>query len=156
MKKFPLMALSLLCALPAFAENQQVDEVPNDAALLYQTREGSIQDVMLNIRKTESNLDLDFKCQSVTYKWASRSQTFTDGELKYVGGQLNPMNWGRYWTIKSYSVAAYCQQRSYDQKVVVSLERHCEQNPTAECLDEKVKSAIQTIQPTARYDIDKP
>ncbi len=165
MKKFSLMALSILGTLqmiaPAFgAEDRDVTEVPRDAVLLYQNTDSTMQRVTYGIKTQESNLDLDFECQTVFYKWEVRSDTACGsvdfGIFTTPGGCLLPLNWIAARTYNSYSVTAYCQQRSYDQKVIVSLERRCEQNPTAECLDEKVKAAIATLQHTSRYDIGKP
>ncbi len=178
MKKTPLVILSLLCAIPAVAgEAQQITEVPTDAGYLYSMRrsdreyrpsirgEGKqrlIDSALKAIQQKESELDLELKCQTVFYKWTFDSVT-TCRQPGTIGAEeksCNPIyvlfNGYDPTTTRDVSVEAYCQVRSYDQKVLVSLRRRCEQSPTEECLDEKVKLAIQSIQPTVRYDIDKP
>ncbi len=139
MKKTALFVLSALCALPAFAEPSLITSVPPEATPLYgfyqNGRNGAecVLDLSGAVRNKDTELDVEYKCQTIFYKWSHEST----------------------WSKVRAQVGVYCLERNYDQKVVLSLARRCEANPTEECLSEKVKSAIQTVQPVVRYDIRK-
>jgi hypothetical protein len=169
LKVTAVIGLAFMSGAKAFADDKEV-QIPSDAMVLYQAsysrshidKADAVAGVTQEILAKESKVDVEYKCQAVYYKWTYDSQIKCneDPGLRFAGGCLNPLNFaigkvGTY-TEQSVTVTAYCKPRSYDQKIVLSLARHCEEVPTAECLDERIKSGIATIQPTVRYEIDKP
>lgn len=170
MKKYLGVMMGLMVVSTAFAssKNEQV-KIPADATILYQVSGGGIYtgtqneviaQVLDSIKSSESNIDPEFKCQNIYYYWAQDSSTRCEEESGWgPGGCINPFNvlFGGSHFVKDreVTVTAYCEARSYDQKVALSLERQCEATPTPECLDDKVKTAIASIQPTRRYNVGK-
>lgn len=145
------------------------NEIPRDAKLIYQVsevweteagRSWIISRFESKISENEEKLDLDFKCRTVIYQWNIQSgKSCYRGDGWGPGGCYNPFNQifgtSKFYTETSVTVNAYCQERSYDQKVIMSLQRRCEQNPTAECLNENIRTSFRELQPTLRYNIGK-
>jgi hypothetical protein len=171
-KMAAVFGLVILTGAQAFAKDDEEAQIPRDATVLYQVtwdqnsentveKSAVLNQMIADIQSKESSIDIEYKCQAVYYKWnMDRSIKCYRGSGWGLGGCINPFNQvfgsSKFYTGTHASVTAYCAPRSYDQKIVLGLERRCEENPTAECLDEKIKSAIATIQHTVRYDINKP
>jgi hypothetical protein len=135
MKKLSLVLLALTCTAPVFADTT----VPSDAIPLYGytvddvTGAACARDLSAGIIQKDADLDVEYKCQAVYYNWQYTRNTVA----------------------VSAQVSVSCQERSYDQKVKLSLARSCEKTPSTECFDEKAQAAIQSVSPTKRYNLGK-
>lgn len=163
MRIFILMA-SLTFGICASART--FTSVPPEAERLYNFHESSTlwseeelrNAALKKMSEAEAGLDLELNCSAILYVWdTDKKITCYEGTGWGPGGCLNPFNQAfgssEFRTNRKVSLEAYCVKRSFDQKMLVSLVRQCEANPTMECY--QLKDTFKEIQPLKRFNLKK-
>ncbi len=170
-----LKGFSLFVLLPTVCFAADTPEIPQTAKPVYQIRfdrddfsyrgvdsqEAAVASGMAAIQERERSLDLDLQCKSVYYKW-----NYDSSVECYIGTGWGPFGcynifnqvFGstKFYIGRTLTVDVFCDPRGFDEKVMISLERSCEQKPEPNCLDDRVRAAMSQIKLTERFDIDKP